>query len=88
VSFLLAGFPFSPDWVTNVPPVEGTQGWDGAWRCRGANRARNRIAPVTVTELRTIAMVADKMGEKGAFILCLPDQGKSSFFTKWMWREE
>jgi hypothetical protein len=35
---------------------------------------------MTVMKLRTIAMVADKMGEKGAFIFCLPNQGKSSFF--------
>jgi hypothetical protein len=33
---------------------------------------------MTVTEIRTIAMVADKVGEKGAFIFGLPNQEKSS----------
>jgi hypothetical protein len=35
---------------------------------------------MAVTEIRTIAMVAEKVGEKGAFIFGLPDQEKSSFF--------
>jgi hypothetical protein len=64
VSLLLACLPFSPDWATNVFPSRrltvGTALGDAV--------APTAPAPTAVTEIRAIAMAADKVGERGAII--------------------
>jgi hypothetical protein len=80
VSFLLACFPFSPDWVTNVLPSRELKAGTAAGDAAAPTAPGIASAPMTVTKLRTIAMVADKMGEKGAFIFSLPNQGNHLSF--------
>jgi hypothetical protein len=84
VSFLLAGFPFSPDRVTNVLPSRELRAGTVLGDAAVPTVPGIASAPVAVTKIRTIAMVTDNVGERGAFIFGLPNQGKSSLFFK-MW---
>jgi hypothetical protein len=64
VSLLLACLPFSPDWATNVFPSRERK----AGTALGDAVALTAPASTAVTEIRAIAMAADKVEERGAII--------------------
>ena len=73
---MLAGFPFSPDWVTNVLPSRELKTGTALGDAAAPTVPGIASAPVAVTDIRAIAMATDKVEERGAFILGLADQDK------------
>jgi hypothetical protein len=68
VSLLLACFPFSPDWATNVFPSRRLTVGAALGDAVAPIALRTASAPVAVTEIRAITMAANEVGERGAII--------------------
>jgi hypothetical protein len=68
VSLLLAWFPFSPDWVTNVFPSRGLKTGTALDEAVAPVALRTAPAPMAFTEIRAIAMAANEVAERGAII--------------------
>jgi len=68
VSLLLACFPFSPDWATNVFPSRRFTVGAALGDAVAPIALRTAPASVAVTEIRAIAMAANEVVGRGAII--------------------
>jgi hypothetical protein len=68
VSFLLACFPFSPDWATNVLPSRELKAGTALGDAAAPTAPGIASAHVAVTEISVIAMAANEVVERRAII--------------------